>query len=144
MSLSEIIMWTIAIGVGLPAAYRNPTAGALVLCWVFSEGLYTFTGNGLAVNYFIFPDLAAIAVIFAKHKQSVPDYIVLAIFPIMWIFYVSPFAPYYEYWGLWWLSIAQFVSAGSEGYYKLFRSFKILTPVQLNNNYDRLVWVSDG
>lgn len=142
MSLPHLLMWCVVLGVGVPSAWRNPTAGALVLCWVFSEGLYALTGNGLATDYFIFPDLLVLAVIFAKPEacnyrpyentwvqfkciileRSVPDRIVMVIFPAMWWTYVADIAPYYQWWALFYLSIAQFLAAGWEGFSKIYRS----------------------
>jgi hypothetical protein len=140
MDLFHILMWTVALVVGVPSAWKNPTAGALVLCWVFSESLYWLTGNGLATEYFIFPDLLVLAVIFAKPEacnfrpyintwhqlkcliieRSVPDRIVMLLFPVAWVFYASP-GPY-QYRALWLIAIAQFAAAGWEGFSKLYRS----------------------
>lgn len=158
MSIPELILTTVVLVVGLPAAWKNPTAGALVLCWVFAETLYLFTGNGMSVQYYLFPDLFVIAVIFSKpavycinHTEhiwdlikcailelSVPDRIVLAMFPILWLVYTSDVSPYHQYWLMWWLSIAQFIAAGFEGFIKLFfRSIEFKTPDQSKNNVMR-------
>lgn len=38
----------------------------------------------------------------------------MSVFPIMWILYVSPVDAYYRWWGLWWLSIAQYIAVGCD------------------------------
>jgi hypothetical protein len=142
MSLPHIIMWAIVLVVGVPSAWRNPTAGALVLCWVVSEGVYSLTGNGLATEFFLFPDFVVIAVIAMKPEvcnfrpyisawhqakcllleRSVPDRIVLLLFPVAWYFYAADIAPYYQWWALWWISVVQYLVAGFEGFSKIYRS----------------------
>lgn len=129
MSLPHIIMWAVVLVVGVPSAWWNPTAGALVLCWVVSEGIFALTGNNLAVAYYIYPDMLVLAVIFAKaSRRCVPeaplgdilydawctDRIVLLIFPFMWVSYVAALHPYYTWWALYYLAIAQFLAAGWE------------------------------
>jgi hypothetical protein len=134
-------MWAAVLVVGMPAAWRNPTAGALVLCWVFSEGLYTLTGNGLAVQYFAYPDIFVLAVIMAKPEycnlqpyrstlhqlkcilleRSPSDRFIMLSYPVAWYFYVTDIQPYYQYYALWWLAIAQFLAAGWEPVSKFFR-----------------------
>jgi hypothetical protein len=166
MALPNIIMWAIVLAVGVPSAWRNPTAGALVLCWVVSEGIYAFTGNGLAVEYYIFPDVFVLAIIFAKPEacdlapyadwrhqlkcflleRSVPDRIVMLIFPVMWCVYVSGIDPYYQWWSLWGLAIIQFFAAGWEGFSKIYRSRAVSeTPDRSSGDvFRRLAWSWDG
>jgi hypothetical protein len=142
MSLPHALMWAIVLVVGVPSAWRNPTAGALVLCWVFSEGLWALTGNGLAVAYYAYPDAFVIAVIFAKPEwcnlgwdrgwllelkcilleRSPCDRIILLSYPVVWTLYVVGIAPYYQWWSLYWIAVAQFVVAAWEPLSKLLRS----------------------
>lgn len=132
-------MWALVVVVGLPAAWRNPTAAALVLCWIFSEGLYWITGNGLAVAYYTFPDIFVITVIFCKPSYCPPedyptvwhqlwcilaertpaDRLILLSYPACWYLYVADIAPYYQWWGLYWIAVVQFLAAGAEGIAKL-------------------------
>lgn len=134
MELPHIIMWAVVLAVGVPSAWRNPTAGALVLCWVVSEGIYALTGNGLAVAYYFYPDIFVICVIMAKHgpyscppdgnterhlrsvlvNRTIQDYVILLIFPVMWVLYVVDLHPFYKWWSLWLLAIIQFFLAGWE------------------------------
>ena len=68
MSTPAVIMWAIVLLVGVPAAWRNPTAAALVLCWIAGEAIVAITGNSLPVEYYLYPDLFVLAMIFAKRE----------------------------------------------------------------------------
>ncbi|MFL6728065.1 MAG: hypothetical protein ACJ8FS_16355 [Sphingomicrobium sp.] len=134
MSIAEFIFTAIVAVVGVPSALKNPTAAALVGAWLFSQLLYWFTGNGLATEYYAYPDAAVIAVIMTKSEacnfeiqdtiwgelkcaileRSVEDRLILCSFPICWYFYVADIAPFYTYWALWLLAAAQFFAAGHE------------------------------
>lgn len=154
-------MWTVALGVGLPSSWKNPTAGALVLCWVVSKTIFLVSGNGLATDYYIFPDLFVLAIIFAKPEictfrpyqntwdqfkcifleRSVPDRIVMLIFPVMWVIYYSNIHSYYQWWSLWMLSIIQFLAAGWEGIGKLIPFANSKAPAHpYDDMFHRLVW----
>lgn len=141
MSTPAIIMWCVVLGVGLPSAWRNPTAGALVLCWIVVEGIYLLTGNNLAVEYYIYPDIAVLAVIACKPPyrrwqprgtwerlqgiildRSPADRVVMLIFPAMWTIYLAPIHPFYAWWGLWALAIVQFLAAALESLSKFRRA----------------------
>lgn len=134
MSFPAIIMYLVVACIGLPAAFRNPTAAALVMAWVASEAMFLVTGDSLPIEYYPFLDVFVIAVIMAKHEycnqrpyrgtwhqlkcllleRSPADRVVLLIFPVMWGLYIAPIHPYYLWYALWFLCIAQFVSAGAE------------------------------
>lgn len=134
MTLPHSIMWATVAVVGVPSAMRNPTAAALVVSWLFSESLFLLTGNGLALEYFVFPDIAVIAVIFCKRdwkpcetyrsawhqlkcvllERSPSDRLIVCSYPICWALYVSDIDPYYQWWGLFHISVAQFLAAGWE------------------------------
>lgn len=166
MSLPHLLMWTIVLAVGVPSAWKNPTAGALVLCWVVSEGIYALTGNGLATEYFLYPDFFVIAVIMMKPEacnlrpyrgpwhqlkcmlleRSVPDRIVMLLFPLAWYFYAATIHPYYQYWALFYIAIAQYLVAGWEGFSKLRRTRAVSeTPDHSSGDvFRRLAWSAGG
>lgn len=136
MTLPEIVMWTVVAVVGVPSMWRNPTAAALVLAWLAGQGIYLVTGDNLPVEYYVFPDAVVIAVIASKFEwcnlapyrglwhqlscllleRSPADRIVLAIFPLMWLLYLSPLDPFHTWYALWGLVLAQFVAAGIEAF----------------------------
>lgn len=135
MTFPEAILWTIVLAVGVPSAWWNPTAGALVLCWILGEAIYLVTGNNLPTTYYVFGDVLVLMVIFAKAEHARPliglrhqlweilkdaecrDRFVLLIFPLMWLLYAVPIHPYYKWWSLYFLVIAQFLAAGWEALY---------------------------
>lgn len=131
-------MWAVVVCVGLPAAYRNPTALALSLSWLAGQATYLTTGNNLPLSIYIMADIAVITIIYAKSirhagVKTYPsawrhlkgfvtdltpcDRIVLAIFLLgSWPVYVLDLHPYYRWWTLYWLTIAQFLTAGVEAF----------------------------
>lgn len=141
MTLPHGIMWLVIVLVGIPSAWRNPTSAALVLCWIAGETVFVLTGDSLPVQFYIFPDLFVIAVIYAKPdyrpcpeyrgtlhqlkclitERSPADRAVLAVFLLMWALYVSTLHDYYRWWLLWGLAIAQLLIAGIEALPLLFR-----------------------
>lgn len=66
MSWPAIVMYLVIAFVGLPAAFRNPTAFALVVAWLVPEILYHFTQNNLPLKIYFMADIVVIAVIFGK------------------------------------------------------------------------------
>lgn len=136
MQLEELILWAVALLIGVPSAWRNPTSAALVISWVVSQAIYLITGNGLAVEYYIFPDIFTLAVIMAKREycnlrpytsiwhqlkcllleRSPADRFIMVSYLFVWALYVAPVAPYQQYWGLWIIAIAQFLAAGWESF----------------------------
>ena len=141
MSAPELILFAIVAVVGIPSARRNPTAAALVGAWAFSEALYLYTGSGLETEYFAFPDCVVIAVIMVKRphctfdmppnwlaefkcllfERSPADRFILLTYPVAWFFYVADAAPFYTYWALWLIAVAQFAAAGREALPAFFR-----------------------
>lgn len=133
MSTPAIIMWAVVMLIGVPAGWRNPTAAALVLSWIFGEVVAMVTGNNLPVEYYLYPDLFVLAVIMIKPERcnlrpcrsilaqlkcillerSLADRIIMLIFPAMWVIYTIQ-SPYYKWWALWTLAIIQFLAAGAE------------------------------
>lgn len=134
MSFPHMLMWATVLAVGVLSAWRNPTAGALVLSWIVVEAIFVATGNNLAVEYYIFPDIFVLAVIFAKPRyhpcehylgtwhqikcllleRTPSDRVVMLIYPCMWVVYVADIHPYYAWWGLYALVLAQFFAAAWE------------------------------
>jgi hypothetical protein len=128
----EVVLWAIVLAVGVPSSWWNPTAGALVLCWILGEAIYTITGDNLPTTYYLFGDAVVLMVIFAKAEHRWPltsswfrlksilrdavcmDRLVLIIFPVMWTLYAVPLHPFYKWWSLYVLVIAQFAAAGWE------------------------------
>lgn len=142
MSTPHIIMWAIVLAVGVPSAWRNPTAAALVLCWIVAEAIFVLTGNSLAVEYYAYPDIFVLAVIFAKQEhcslkpyqntwhqfkcvvleRSPADRLVMLIFPVMWWLYAADIGDRTKWWALWFLAAAQFLLAGAESLSKYLKS----------------------
>lgn len=132
MTTPEVILWAIVLAVGVPSAWWNPTAGALVLCWILGEAIYTITGDNLPILYYLLGDAVVLMVIFAKAEHHWPltslrfrlgailrdaackDRLVLLIFPVMWALYAVPLHAFYKWWALYVLVIAQFAAAGWE------------------------------
>ncbi len=134
MSIYGLIMWCVMLLIGVPSAWRNPTAAALVGAWVFSKALFLATGDGLAVNFYVFPDIAALAIILAKPEycfrgydrswwmefkcilleRSPSDRAVMLLFPVLWWGYVADISEYSRYFVLWGASILQVLFASAE------------------------------
>lgn len=128
MFAPAILMWCIVALVGVPAAWRNPTAAALVLAKIAGWFHYKLTNDNLPISFYLFPDIFVIAVIFARPARqqarnrvmgivldrSPADRAVLLIFAAMWCVYVAPLDPYYAWWALYYGVIAQFLFAGVE------------------------------
>lgn len=131
-----LIMWAVVFCIGVPSGWRNPTAAALVIAKIAGWGWYQISGDNLPVDFYIFPDIMVLAVIMAKPEwcnlqpyrnvwhqlqcvlleRSHADRIVMVTFVIMWGIYVMDLHPYYKWWALYWLVIAQFLAAGWEAF----------------------------
>ena len=127
-------MWAVVLLIGVPSAWRNPTAAALVGAWVVTKTLYLVTGDGLALEFYIFPDIAVMAIIFMKPRyqprsryaddwhrfkcllleRTPADRVVMLIYPIEWVLYVTTLPAREVWFALWGLSIIQFLAAGAE------------------------------
>jgi hypothetical protein len=108
-----------------------------------TKTIYLVTGNGLAVAFFIYPDIFVLSIIFCKPRyrpcgdywdfsiwhqlkcilteRSPADRVVMLIYPIEWVLYVGDFAPRFTWFALWGLSIAQFLAAGLEPIFSFIR-----------------------
>lgn len=155
--LPEIIIWAVVFVIGVPSAWRNPTAAALVISWIFGELVYLFTGDNLPINFYLYPDIFVLAVIMAKPEacnlrpyinvwhqlkcllleRSPSDRFVMAIFPVMWAIYVSGLQPYYTWWLLWSLVILQFLFASAESIEKFWRSRGQPNPPPVSDDVSR-------
>ncbi len=137
-------MWAVVLTIGLPAARLNPTAVALVVAKLFGWAIYRITGDNLPVEYYAFPDIFVIAMIMAKEEhcnrmpyrstwhqlkcllleRSPGDRAVLLAFPLMWCLYAANLHPYYKWWALYYLVLAQFLAVGAETFINLSRASK--------------------
>lgn len=150
MTTPAIIMWAVVIAVGLFAAWRNPTALALVISWAFGEYIYLSTGDSLPVALYAYPDIAVLAVIAAKAERSAADRVVILIFPVMWVLYIISDAtlhPYFKWFALWFLAIAQLVAVGLESLFTYRRASKAVsdTPAPPPGDlFRRLSWGRGG
>lgn len=131
MSNAELIYAAVVVFIGLPAMLKNWTAAALVLCYCFMQGSYYGIGIVYPPIVGVLADLTVIALIYAKQpahdlwpyrgrkywlaawwlERSFWDRVILALFPVGWIFYAFARDPW---WPLYWVSLAQLLAAGYE------------------------------
>lgn len=133
MTLPHLVLWITVLGVALPCALRNATSGALAAAYLLVEGL-AYIGHPLPIEYFILPDIAVLAAIFAKperypceeyhgavhqlwclvSERSIADRFIMCSYPFVWLTYAADISDYTKYWALWWIAIAQFCAASAE------------------------------
>lgn len=136
MSWQAIVIYLVVAGIGFPAAFRNPTAAALVVAWLAGEIIVELLGNSLPLGFYFAADMTVISLIYAKaiHRAGPRTYrsigrqlscmvteltpwdrAIVAIFMLgMWPAYVVGFDPWSKWMLLWGLSITQFILAGAE------------------------------
>lgn len=136
MSWPSFAMYLVVACVGLPAAFRNPTAAALVISWLAGEIAWMVTGNNLPLSTYFAADIVVVSIIYAKTIRhcgpkeypsmrgqlrclvtdlTICDRWIVAIFLLgMWPAYVLSIHPYYKWFWLWGLAISQFLLAGAE------------------------------
>lgn len=116
----------------------------MVLCWIIAEALALF-GRPLAVNYYLFPDIFTVAVIFHKARRTRADWIVLLIYPFVWGTYVAVIDDISKWWLLWILAIAQIFAVGLESHPLLHRAANPVSdaPAPYDAFY-RLAWGKAG
>lgn len=145
MTWQAIVMYAVVVGLGIPAAFRNPTALAMVIAWLCVEFVYQLTGNPLPLQFSFMADVTVIAAIYAKttnrsgakHYSSLGeqtrcmitdltpcDRWVLAIFLVMWPLYVLLIDPWWKWHLLWGLAITQFLFASAEAFKSFRRDLK--------------------
>lgn len=114
-------------------AWRNWTVVAMVASWGVLQAAWLMTREWSPMLELIC-DYAVLIAIFVKEERDCDPYksvwhqlacivtrrspcdrVVMLLFPLMWVLYVSPVDPYYRWWGLWWLSAIQYLAAGYEG-----------------------------
>lgn len=129
MTTPEIIIWAVALAVGsLFAKSGNLTAGALCLAWLSAQVVYLITGNSLPVEFYLYPDtFVLITILLVKPERSIADWIVAAIFPIQWIFYVAGIHDFYRWWILYFLALAQFLAAGLDSFITYRREYRAVS-----------------
>ena len=115
-------MWAVVLGIGLPAAFRNPVAAALVMQWTLAQGTWLVTGNNMPLWLYLPTDLAVLAIFALKPHRMFGDWVAALIFPPMWVMYFA--SDWQRWWALWFMVILQFVSAavGAVEEYKLART----------------------
>ena len=138
MTWAELLIHAVVIGVGLPAALRNPTAFALVVSWAAGQGVWMLTGNNLPLKAYFIADLTVIAIIYAKtiigcgpktydglaHQLwcmiadlSPWDRAIVALFVFgCWPAYVLSLDEWTKWYLLFAISIGQFLLAGGEAF----------------------------
>lgn len=129
-------MYMVVAGLGIPAAFRNVTASALVIAWLVGEFIVLLTETSLPLSFYFMADIAVISVIYAKAtkragNKTYPtiwkqlycfvtdltpwDRWVVAIFALgMWPLYLLAIDPWWKWMGLWGLAILQFLFACAE------------------------------
>lgn len=134
--MPHLIMWLTVIAVGIPSAWRNPTAFALTFSWLAGEAAWLTTGNNFPLSVYFMADIAVISVIYAKTIRrcgpkvypslrdqlrclvtdpTIWDRLIVAIFLLgAWPLYVLSVSPLFKWWGLWALAILQFLLAFAE------------------------------
>lgn len=117
-------MWLVVLGLGLPAAFRNPVAAGLVMQWALGQASWLATGDSLPIGLYLATDIAVLAIFALKPLRTLGDWMVATIFPTMWIMYLAPATDYDRWWILWFMVLLQFMSAavGALEEYKLART----------------------
>lgn len=134
MSNAELIYAAVVVFIGLPAALRNWTAAALVLSYAFMQGSWYGFHLAYPVSVSVLADVTVIMMIYAKQpacdlypyrsrreqlaafwlERSFWDRLIIAMFPVGWVFYLSS-SPW---WPLYWVSLAQLLAAALEAFEK--------------------------
>lgn len=113
MSLPELIFLSAIVLVGLPSSFCNRTAAALVLSWATQEMVWILTGQTAEILTGLVLDYGVLLVILLKPgRRSFSDFVVAAIFPLMWTAHALIDDAYSRWWALWWLALAQIGASG--------------------------------
>lgn len=139
MTTAELFFLAVVVLVGIPAMRWNLTAVGLVTAYASVQVIYYATGEPLPTLNLVLLDLWVMAVIYMKEpaydcfpyrslahqlacfwlERSWADRIILSLFPAAWYFYGIGDARL-QWWGLYAVSLAQFVVAGGEALHTFF------------------------
>lgn len=155
MTWDVLLIHIIVLGVGIPAAFRNPTAFALATSWAVGQAVWWYTGNNLPLKAYFIADLTVIAIIYAKAiigvgprkyrnlahqlwcmvtELTLFDRVIVALFVLgCWPLYVLTLDAWLQWWALYWITVAQFLLAGAESIYS-WREAKRASPAVLDNH----------
>lgn len=130
MTLPMLVFAGLVFLVGIPAAFRSRTAGALVAAYLAVQGLWMATGTALPALALFWIDAACIAAICTRApvrdcyrgganlfacllwlERSWGDRIVLACFPLAWWVYAFDGS---DWWALYAISLLQLLVASGE------------------------------
>lgn len=136
MTWPAIVMYLTVACIGLPAAFRNPTAAALVIAWAIPEALWMVTSDSLPLKLYFMLDIAVVSLIYAKTIRRVGpksyaslgkqlkglildlspcDRLIVALFMLgAWPLYILVIDPRTQWFMLWGIVILQFLTAGAE------------------------------
>jgi len=139
MSTPHIVLWCATV-LGLLAAVRNPTSGALAAGWLANEVYWMSTGSNFSTSLSFCADITVLAVIGIKatvregcrtyptmrlqmicfwRAVTLWDKLVAGGYIFAWGVYVSNLHPYYAYWALFWIFLAQLLFADAETLHSL-------------------------
>lgn len=144
MSTPHIILWC-ATSLGLLLMLRNPTGGALALGWIGNEIYWMSAGSNVSIIISLCADIFVLGVIFAKATiregcRTYPtlrlqlycawraitlwDKLVASGYIFTWWVYAANFHPYYTYWYLFYIFLAQLFFADCEVFQWLLGKLK--------------------
>jgi hypothetical protein len=143
MDAPSLALLLLVIVVGLPAAVMSRTALALVGSYAVLEGCWAVTEQS-SMLLEIVCDYIVLLVVFLHDRpqrsldfpnlreqffaswRSIPvtDWIVVALFPCMWVLYSAPLSDSFRWWGLWWAFVGQLVAGGIEGWNRWAKWFR--------------------
>jgi hypothetical protein len=129
--------------VGVPSAFFNRTALALVGSWGVQEAMALLIGQpaewltGFALDY------SVLLIIFTcPGARTWHDWAVAAIFPVMWAVHALVPDPYYRWWTLWWLALIQFGPAAAGAVWKRRHAPPPPHGLTIGNLFASLAWVA--
>lgn len=147
MTTPALIIWATVLAVGLFAAWRNPTALALVISWAAGTYVGIRTDDNLPLWFYPYADITAIAIIAAKAERSAADRVVLLVFPACFVVYVADIETFYKWWALYYLVLAQFAAVAWDSLFTFRRASNAAsdTPdTPSGDMFRRLAWGRGG
>jgi hypothetical protein len=115
----------------------NATSAALAFAYFVTQGWFLIAGRGLDAGELFMIDVFTVALIFCKAIARCPDqdfltgwqhfrcflraptkcdWVVLGLFPLVWLAYVLTIGDGARWWALFWLSMLQFAAAGHDAF----------------------------